>query len=702
MINKRDQEVPVTKDIIKTLITNHLIKYTEISFEGNKMVKEEICTTYFLENNIWAMDFFKNINQFKEEIERNWTKYKYKKIIFDCKNKNIANELKFIVYKKIFSNEWKVISALGTNSQYFKKILCFLDEYYPNIESLLDIDIDKANLVWCDWLVNQGISLTRPHYETINLYGDYRSTKKTITTFFYNLLKYFQSITDSRDEFSKDVWDIRNLAIYGIEHNKTRSENSISFLKVNNLYFRTAIKMYLKERLLKKNISWGCIINYNKTLPRFFNYISDLHPDWKDLKDLNRNDILNYLEVLNIHAAKTSSNKEDYIIRDIQRVNKVLSDFQLLEYSLAPIKPVKQLILNVDKPKRRKQSLDSLKYIPDIVLEQLFKNINNLHQDIIPLIYVMYKTGLRISDALSLKHNCLIKLNGQFWIETDIEKTYVKGHRIPIDEELANILAVLIDNSLNISNEFNNPDSFIFVRYEGKRMGKPYGQGWCLTRLKLFAKKYEITDENGGLYHFKNHAFRHTYAVKMLNGGADILTVQELLAHASPEMTMRYAKLLDNTKRKTFDKAVKQGVFSFDESDKLKEENNGEIPTDILEMLYTNHKLNALDTPYGTCMQRKNGKCSFAKQPPCLTCNSGNPCKDLCVGAFEGDVNKYEILINSTKTMIENAKIYNRIEMINENEELLKLYEDIYSKISQGNLIYSRIDKLKRKGDGHE
>lgn len=183
----------------------------------------------------------------------------------------------------------------------------------------------------------------------------------------------------------------------------------------------------------------------------------------------------------------------------------------------------------------------------------------------------------------------------------------------------------------------------------------------------------------------------------MLNGGADILTVQELLAHASPEMTMRYAKLLDDTKRKVFDNAVKQGIFSFDESDKLKEENNGEIPSDIIEMLYTNHKLNAIDTPYGTCMQRTNGKCSYAKQPPCLTCNNGSPCKDLCVGAFEGDIVKYEILIKSTKNIIEIAKMYNRTEMVKENEEQLKLYKNIHSKISEGNMIFSRLDKLKKK-----
>lgn len=67
--------------------------------------------------------------------------------------------------------------------------------------------------------------------------------------------------------------------------------------------------------------------------------------------------------------------------------------------------------------------------------------------------------------------------------------------------------------------------------------------------MNKLAKQKHITDKNGELFHFTMHQFRHIYTIKMLNSGADILTVQELLAHASPEMTMRYAKLLDNTKK---------------------------------------------------------------------------------------------------------------------------------------------------------
>jgi len=39
------------------------------------------------------------------------------------------------------------------------------------------------------------------------------------------------------------------------------------------------------------------------------------------------------------------------------------------------------------------------------------ENEHNIHKDIILIVYIMLKTGLRISDVLELKHDCLIKLN---------------------------------------------------------------------------------------------------------------------------------------------------------------------------------------------------------------------------------------------------------------------------------------------------
>lgn len=686
-------------NVFNDKITETLSKYIEkIVNEDKTITYTEIPTTYFLENDKWHIDFFGSIEQFKKQVEN--YKYTNKNISFPFNNDNLNKEMKFIVYSKVFSDEWGLQAVLMGQMQYIRRLSEFINEKYPNLNSFKDLE--KANIQWIDWLNIKGIKTITIYNETSKLLGKEALAKTPIANFLKNVIEWFNELTDEREEWEKDEWDVRNLAQYGITFTQSDCHYLIHFTKINNLKIREEIKKYIKQRLLSnRHFSWGSARNYLKFLPHFINYICELEPTWNDLKGLERKHIEKYIEWLHIYAKnnlkRKDANPKVYMLAPLSIVQKFLSDIQIREYDIAPIKNVRILIYPDDKPKVPKKPVDQIDYVPDFVLEQLFENINSLHEDVVPVIYVMFKTGLRISDALELKQDCLLKLNNKYWIETDIKKTYIKDHRIPIDDELANMLAVLIHRAKKCSDDDNNPNRFIFVRYKGSRKGRPYSSDLIQKKLNLFAKDYNISDESGNIYHFKNHAFRHTCAIKLLNNGVDILVVQEILGHASPEMTLKYAKLLDNTKRKAFDEVVKKGVFHFDERDKLVQENDDEIPEDIIDMLYTNYKLNALDTPYGTCMQRKNGKCNYAKQPPCLTCNNGSPCKDLCVGAFEGDIVKYEILINSTKNMIENAKIYNRTEMVKENEELLKLYEDIHVKILQGNLIYSRLDKLKKK-----
>lgn len=679
------------------VITETLSKYTEKVINEDKSVTYiNIPTTYFLENDKWHIDFFGNIMQFKEQVKN--YKHSFKEISFLFNNENLNKEVKFVLYNNLFSSKCTLNSVFVRYRWYVLYLAEFINERYPNLDSFKQLPLEKSCIQWADWLNKKNIKTIK----NTTIFNKKYIKKSVIVSFLEFVITTFNDLIDEREEWEKDRWDVRKLESYGIEYNKSRADYFINFSKINNIVLRENFKKYIKQRLITNNkFSWSSAIEYVRNVTLFFNYICELEPTWNDLKGLKRYHIEKYIESLNLYAKLDINNRninyKRYKNQSLKILKKFLSDIQIKEYDIAPIKNINTLIFPEDKPKIPKKSADQIDYVPDHVLDQLFANINFLHKEVIPVLYVMLKTGLRISDVLGLKQDCLVKLNNKFWIETDIEKTYVQGHRIPIDDELANMLAVLIDKAKKNSNQDNNPNDYIFVRYKGRRKGKPYYQRWITEKLDVFTINYHITDESGNIYHFKNHSFRHTYAVKMLNGGADILTVQELLAHASPEMTLCYAKLLDDTKRKVFDKVVKQGLFSFDEYDKLKEENDGEIPSDIMDMLYTNHKLNAITTPYGTCMQRANGKCSYAKHPPCLTCNNGSPCKDLCVGAFEGDIKKYELLISSTKIMIENAKMYNRSEMVSENEELLKLYKDIYSKISQGSMIYSRLDKLKKR-----
>lgn len=257
---------------------------------------------------------------------------------------------------------------------------------------------------------------------------------------------------------------------------------------------------------------------------------------------------------------------------------------------------------------------------------------------------------------------------------------------------------MLIDKSKKYSNEENNPNRFVFVRYRGVRKGRPYSNGWVSEKLNDLASERRIVDEKGNIYHFKIHQFRHTYAVKMLNSGADILTVQELLAHASPEMTLRYAKLLDGTKRKVFEEAMKNGLFSFDFNGEMKQVNSDEeVPSDLLEMLWRDHKLNAIDNPYGSCHARINGNCPYSEEPPCLTCNGGSPCKDLAIGFSDLDKQKYELLIKTATKTIDILEDRGRTELAEKNKKNLERYQNILNTIEEGHIIFGRLDRLNRK-----
>ncbi|MEK5071792.1 tyrosine-type recombinase/integrase [Sporosarcina sp. FSL K6-1508] len=684
-------------------LQQELSTYTEkIIHKDGSLTKNVVKNPYFLVNNTWNVSFIGTIPNFSEQFAT--YAYMNKNIQFESVSSSINLELKYVWYNRLFRDDWTLISAFVRRARNLRKLTKFLNEKHPDISSLLSLDINNVEREWLFWLSENGIKIHSIQQSLF--YGEY-THKTAIANFLYLMHSYLIHLTDTREEWEKDRWDVRNLnQKYGVEYSKSSTKYIIDFEKIEHQFIREHVKKYIRQRLLSKNnFSWSSAQNYMKHIEQFITFILSLETTWNDLTQLKRSHVEKYIQWLHEYAKhklkQKNANPEAYISMSLVFIQKFLDDIQRYQYEIAPKKPVKLLIFPEDKPKQKKKSIDQINYIPDYVLEKLFTHINALHSDVQPVVWVVFKTGLRISDVLQLTHDCLVQLNGKYYIETDIKKTYVVGHRVPIDDELANILAVLIEKSIQNSNDDNNPEKYIFVRYYGSRKGKPYSQNWIQLQLNLLARNKEIKDENGNVFHFKTHQFRHTYAVKLLNSGADILTVQELLAHASPEMTMRYAKLLDNTKRKAFEAAIKQGVFSFDLNGEVQEiRPNEDIPSDILETLWQDQKLNAIDNPYGTCHARINGNCPYAAEPPCLTCNGGSPCKDLGIGFSELDLQKYELLIKTTTKTIETLEQRGRNDIAEKNIRNLERYEKILNTIKEGNIIFGRLERIKRKQGG--
>lgn len=686
-------------------IESELSSYKEKNVHENSSVSELVINDpYFLINDEWNIDFIGSIENFNKEYIKyiNTPKNVVKNLTFAFVNPSINLELKYIFYQQMFNGEWSLNYIFSKLSSYQKKLSKFINEIYPRLSSLLDLDVKKAEEKWIKWLVQSGHSTIQTIIQKET--GKRYTAKKDIANFLNLMYTYLLRQIDTREEWRKDIWDVRILQEkFGIKYNTSSDPHYIDFKKIQNSNIRIETKRYLKQRLLSnQNIKWSTAVNYMKYLPGFINFIISLETKWTTLYNLTREHIEKYIAWLYKYTRENlkqkNANPKNYIKTAIIIARKYLEDIQNFDYSIAPKKNVRVLFFRSDIPKQDKKPYDQIDYIPDYVLEQLFENINFLPSEIQTIVWIAFKTGMRISDTLGLTQSCLVKLNEKYQIVTDIEKTYVKGHSIPVDDELADMVAVLINKAKKEGNQDNNPEKYIFVRYRGKRKGKPYTRAWIQKKLNILAGERNIKDENGNLFHFKNHQFRHTYAVKMLNGGTDILTVQELLAHASPEMTLRYARLLDNTKRKAFENAVKQGIFSFDLNGKVYEiSETEEIPQDILEMLWRDQKLTAIDNPYGSCRARLNGNCPYAEEPPCLTCNGGSPCKDLAVGLSEMDVAKYELHIQSTSKMIKVANQYSRKEIAEKNQKNLERLEDIYSTIKKGNIIFGRLERIKRK-----
>lgn len=683
----------------QSLLIETLKSYPEKTVHPDGTVTTEyIETTYFLENDIWNIDFFFRIKQFQSQRAK--YKGRGKEFHFIIQNENLKIEFKYLIYYYLFGDKWSLSGLIMGQQSLLKKLFTFLDEKYLSLNTLLDLEIEKAEKEWLFWLNNKGVKTTKK--ETYYQREFIRAT--TVANILRNMYNIYFKLMDTREEWEKDNWDVRVLnQKYGIEFNESKTNYYINFDKISNLNLRNEFKKYCKQRLLSRNnFSIATSQGYCAFIPPFLNFINELEPTWNDLKGLNRQQIEQFIDYLNEYTqtelTHKGANPKRYINMSLGIIETFLSDIQRYEYEIAPMTAIKKLIYPEDKPKNPKKSADKIDYIPDFVLEQLFQHINDLHPDVVPIVYIAFRSGLRICDVLDLSDDCLIRLKEKYYIQTNIQKVKLEGHRIPIDDELANLLAVEIKQSKKLSHKDNNPKNLIFVRYRGSRKGYPYSQSWVQEKLNQLAHKYQIKDENGKLFHFKMHQFRHTYGVKMLNGGADILVVQELLGHFSPEMTLTYAKLLDDTKRKAFDEVIKQGVFSFDNGNQVVQYQPGDdIPDDILETLYRDYKLTAMDNPYGTCHARIKGDCPYMDEPPCLTCNGGKPCNHLAIGFSEDDTQKYELLVKTTSRSIQYAEQYGREDIKEKNQKNLETYQSILDTLQKGDIIFGNLERLKRK-----
>lgn len=311
-------------------------------------------------------------------------------------------------------------------------------------------------------------------------------------------------------------------------------------------------------------------------LKQFFSFFAQRYPAARSLKALREPDIDAFILSLQVYLRTSGGKREgEFIWRHIYTVEAFLAYLERVESPIKARESTPRIIWPHHYPPHPWQRSPEVKYIPESVLKQFDMHAQHLPATYIPVVLLLRASGWRISDVLSLQlETCLEQDGDKFWLIGDIQKTHTLGHKIPITQEVA---AVILAQRTWVKQHYmpsENPHNWLFPASKKCRhyrtqqrflLGNPLKSDAVREALNRFATRCHIQNEQGEIFHFKLHAFRHTKAVELINNGMSLVLVQQWMAHASPEMTLIYAKILDETMRKAGEKTVRLGIVQFND-----------------------------------------------------------------------------------------------------------------------------------------
>jgi len=149
----------------------------------------------------------------------------------------------------------------------------------------------------------------------------------------------------------------------------------------------------------------------------------------------------------------------------------------------------------------------------------------------------MYSCGLRVSEVVNLKISCL-------YLDVGFIKVIGKGDKqrlVPIGADAIKYINIYRNSIRNQMNIVNGQEDFLFLNRRGKG----------LTRVMIFIILKELVKKAGINKNVSPHTFRHSFATHLVEGGADLRAVQEMLGHESITTTEIYTHLDRDYLRKT-------------------------------------------------------------------------------------------------------------------------------------------------------
>lgn len=288
-----------------------------------------------------------------------------------------------------------------------------------------------------------------------------------------------------------------------------------------------AINIYIHEIAVNQQLALTTIESYKNQLSKYANYLEDLNII--EVNDISHNIIVDYVDELEGLLASSSISHAISVIRNFHQ-------FIAFNY-----KNINNPTIKI-KIKKSSQSLPSL--ITQKDLDTIFDNFSNDFKGIYhnTIFEFLYSCGLRVSELCNLKVNDLS-------IDNKILKIKGKGSKERI-VPISNFALSKLSDYLPYRSQYNkNKLEYLFINQLGNKLNRQY----VWSNLKDILIVNNITST------YSPHSFRHTYATHLLDGGADLRYVQELLGHSDIATTQIYVHLQDKRLKSDYDKYFLRG-----------------------------------------------------------------------------------------------------------------------------------------------
>ncbi len=282
--------------------------------------------------------------------------------------------------------------------------------------------------------------------------------------------------------------------------------------------FQLYRKLYTNYLRTEKSLSENTISSYNSDVTRFLEYCSK-NCEISEPARISQDTVSAFLNFL----SGKESGEFQYTGKSVARIISSLKSFFsfLEEENVIEISPMD----NVESPKISRlipevlsiEEMERLLELPDVA-EKLGCRDK-------ALLELMYACGLRVSEMIELRLSNLL-------FEQGIVRVFGKGSKeriVPVGNSAIRAVEKYIKESRELLRKQASKD-FVFLNFRG---GK-------LSRMGVFDIIRKYSRLAGIKKSVHPHTLRHTFATHLLQGGADIRIIQEMLGHSDISTTQIY------------------------------------------------------------------------------------------------------------------------------------------------------------------